>query len=120
MYIYLDESGNLGFDFSKKETTDFFVVTLLITKTFMVNRHIQKAIERTIKTKFPKKKRASVFELKGSKTNIEIKKYFYKLVEKYDFEIFTLVLNKRKVYNYLEEDKERLYNYIASVTNKNA
>lgn len=113
MYIYLDESGNLGFDFTKKESTNFFVVTLLIIKTPIANRHIQKAIERTIRTKFPKKKRAAVFELKGSKTNIKVKRYFYGLVEECNFEIFTLILNKRRVYDYLKGDKERLYNYIA-------
>ncbi len=31
-YIFLDESGNLGFDFKKKKTTKFFVITFLFVK----------------------------------------------------------------------------------------
>jgi len=30
-YIFMDESGDLGFDFSKKKTTTFFLVTFIFT-----------------------------------------------------------------------------------------
>jgi hypothetical protein len=31
-YIYMDESGDLGFDMTKSRTSRFFVITFLITK----------------------------------------------------------------------------------------
>jgi len=35
-HIYLDESGDLSFDFTKKGTSKFFIITVLISK----NKHI--------------------------------------------------------------------------------
>jgi hypothetical protein len=32
MYIFLDESGDLGFDFTKRKTSKFFVMTLLVSE----------------------------------------------------------------------------------------
>lgn len=32
MYIYLDESGDLGFDFRKKGTSKHFIITVLLTR----------------------------------------------------------------------------------------
>lgn len=32
-YIFLDESGDLGFDFIKKKTSKFFIVTCLFTES---------------------------------------------------------------------------------------
>jgi hypothetical protein len=43
MYIYLDESGNLDFDFSKKGATQFFVITLLIIEKTEVNNYYYKS-----------------------------------------------------------------------------
>lgn len=43
-YIFLDESGGLGFDFSKKRTTKFFVITLLFSKS---DRAIEKCVRAT-------------------------------------------------------------------------
>ena len=31
-YIYMDESGDLGFDITKSRTSKFFVITFLVTK----------------------------------------------------------------------------------------
>jgi len=115
VYIYLDESGNLGFDFTKQGTTRFFVVTLLIADSFYDNRKIFKAVERTIKVKIRKnkKKKDLSLELKGSKTDIAVKKYFYRQIENVKFGIYTLILNKARVYKDLQENKEKLYNFVS-------
>lgn len=31
-YIFMDESGDLGFNFKKKKTSQYFVVTFIFTK----------------------------------------------------------------------------------------
>ncbi len=114
MYIYLDESGDLGFDFSKPATTNYFVVTVLTIDDSLTNRKIEKAIERTLRTKVNRGKRKNLAaEIKGSKTNIKTKKYFYCQIKDDSFNIYTIVLNKREVQESLRRDKERLYNYIA-------
>jgi hypothetical protein len=51
MYIYLDESGDLGFDFSKTKTTKKFVITLLVCDTPMAPAIFKKAVHRTLRNK---------------------------------------------------------------------
>lgn len=50
--VFMDESGDLGFDFSKKGTTKYFVVALVLTKDV---RKFQKVVRDT-KSKMLKKK----------------------------------------------------------------
>lgn len=54
-----------------------------------------------------------VQELKGTNTTLEIKAYFYKLIEDLELSIYSLTLNKRRVYEALVKNKPRVYNYIA-------
>ncbi|MFA6571259.1 MAG: DUF3800 domain-containing protein, partial [Bacteroidota bacterium] len=46
-YIFLDESGDLGFDFSKKKTSNNFVITFLFLKTKNSVENIVKKIFRS-------------------------------------------------------------------------
>lgn len=43
-YIFLDESGNLGFDYKKKKTSKFFVITFLFAAD---KKPIEKLVKRT-------------------------------------------------------------------------
>jgi len=43
-YIFLDESGDLGFNFQKKKTSKFFIVTCLFTEN---KRPIEKVVRKT-------------------------------------------------------------------------
>jgi len=114
MYIYLDESGDLGFDFTKQGTSRFFVITLLIIHSNEVNRKILKMVERTVKDKINRKKKGKDInlEFKGSNTDIKVKEYFYRHIKDEQFEIFALILNKARVVDDLRERKEKLYNYV--------
>ncbi|MCF6150415.1 MAG: DUF3800 domain-containing protein [Candidatus Kuenenia sp.] len=110
LYLYLDESGDLGFDFFTKNPSKYFTVTVMLVQGMENRKRIAKAIKRTIQNKLLKQKGT---ELKGSKQSIEVKKYFYSHVESVPFEIYTLTLNKRRVYDYLTQKKDRVYNFIA-------
>lgn len=114
-YLYLDESGDLGFDFVNKKPSKFFIVTILAVNGDIENRILFKSVGKTLRRKLnPKGKRKRiVFELKGTKTTLEIKKYFYEQVRKINFYIYTITLNKKRVYEYLIKDKSRVYNFIA-------
>lgn len=80
MIIFLDESGDLGFDFSKSKTSRKFVITLLVCDGKEATDSFRKAARRTLKNKLNRKKKGSrvVQELKGAKTSLDIKKYFYR------------------------------------------
>ena len=60
-----------------------------------------------------KHRRRKVQELKGTGTTIEIKKYFYTKIKNIKFGVYSVTLNKKKVYDRLTKEKSRVYNYIA-------
>lgn len=116
MIIYLDESGDLGFDFSKQKTTKTFIITLLVCDDQDVSKQFKKAIRRTIrKLNRKKSKTRKIGELKGTDTNLKIKKYFYSQLRNEGWYIYVLALNKERVWPELQtkKAKPRLYNYIA-------
>ncbi len=119
MFIFLDESGDLGFDFSKRKTTRKFVITLLVCTTRTARRDIEKAVRRTLKNKLNRGKHRSriVTELKGSKTTLAVKKYCYSHIRDADWKLYALVLNKERVHDRLKTStgKKKLYNYLSRI-----
>jgi hypothetical protein len=109
-YLYLDESGDLGFDFFGKKPSNFFTVSILALREENNNRALISAVKKTIRRKLPR--RPSV-ELKGSHTSIAVKRYFYSLVRSVPFGLYALTLNKRRVYENLAQKKDRVYNFVA-------
>lgn len=110
LYLYLDESGDLGFDFFTKKPSKYFTITVMLVQGIENRKRMAKAVKRTLQNKLLKRR---ITELKGSKQSIEIKKYFYRHVESVPFEIYALTLNKRRVYEHLSQNKDRVYNFIA-------
>ena len=115
LYLYLDESGDLGFDFVNKKPSKFFTVAILFLNTTEANRKLIKAVKVTLRRKLnpPNKRKRIVRELKGSATLLDIKKYFYKQVKEINFDIYSITLNKRRVYERLTKEKSRVYNFVA-------
>jgi hypothetical protein len=115
LYLYLDESGDLGFDFVNKKPSKYFVVTILVVKGHEANRCLINGVKKTLRRKLnPKNKRKRIVsELKGTKTTIEVKEYFYQQVKDLDLAVYAIVLNKRRVYPSLVKQKSRVYNFIA-------
>ena len=117
MYIYLDESGDLGFDFEKQKTTKKFVITILICFSTESRNEFVKAVRRTLKNKLNHKKNRKryVKELKGTNTTLEIKKYFFRNIKNGNWSIYTLVLNKFRVIKRLQtkNGKKKLYNFLS-------
>ena len=118
MYIYLDESGDLGFDFTKIKTSKMFVVTLLCCNTNLARKDIEKAIQRTlIKINKPKSKARRVTEIKGSKTLLKYKQYFLRQISNEDWGIYSILLNKKRINSELQtkQTKPRLYNFLSRI-----
>lgn len=117
MFIYLDESGDLGFDFSKKKTTRKFVMTLLVCYTDEARKDISRAVKRTLKNKLNSKKTKTraINELKGTDTTQQVKEYFFKNIKSKEWAIYALVLNKRRVTADLrtKSAKKKLYNFLS-------
>jgi len=66
IYLYLDESGDLGFDFENKRPSPFFTITVVVVKNIASNQKLKKEVEIVLKRKLnPKKKQKRIItELK--------------------------------------------------------
>ncbi|MBU1037063.1 DUF3800 domain-containing protein, partial [Patescibacteria group bacterium] len=114
-YLYLDESGDLGFDFVNKKPSKFFTVAVLALRGVENNRKLIKAVKITLRRKLnPSGKRKRIVEeLKGEGTDINVKNYFYSKVKDIRFALYSVTLNKLRVYERLARNKSRVYNFMA-------
>jgi hypothetical protein len=110
LYLYLDESGDTGFDFINKKPSKFFTITILAISDTKQNRKLIKAVKKTIGIKLNRKNR-SYSELKGATTVLAVKKYFFNQVKDIPFNLYALTIDKKNFINF-EADKHRLYNFI--------
>ena len=113
-YLYLDESGDLGFDFVNKKPSKYFTITILAVSSQDTNRKLIKAVKKTLARKLnPRNKRKRIVEeLKGSLTTYSVKKYLYDQVKSIPFGLYSITLNKKRVFERLIKQKEHIYNYI--------
>ncbi len=114
-YLYLDESGDLGFDFVNKKPSRFFTVTILVVKGVENNRALINGVKKTIRRKLDSKRRRKTIdtELKGERTSIKIKEYLYNQLLNIPFELYCVTMNKRQAFAKLADEKSRIYNYMA-------
>ncbi len=78
MWIFLDESGDLGFDLCKKGISPYFAITILVCDHKQAYDKIKTAVRRTLKNKLNNRKnnKRVIQNLKGEATATGIKKYF--------------------------------------------
>jgi 6-pyruvoyl-tetrahydropterin synthase len=119
MYIFLDESGDLGFNFDNKNSSNFFCITLLVCYNRNTLFSFKSAIKRTLLSKFNQKNTKKITsELKGASTTISVKKYFYKQLSKYpdqDWEVYSIIVDKLALFKQINEflEPHRLYNLLS-------
>ncbi len=109
-YVFLDESGELGF---KSASSRYFVISLLSCDEGEI--YTLKRIIRKVRAKIIKKKLKKYPELKGNNSNDKIRMEILRRFNKTNSEIFVIILEKSKVYEYLKSKKNKLYNYIANL-----
>jgi hypothetical protein len=114
-FLYLDESGDLGFNPDKPGRSRHFTICILAVSTTTRNRTVASAVKKTIARKLnPKsKRRRRVKELKGTATNFEVKEYSYRQLSGVRFGLYAVTLNKDRLYPELQKQKDRTYNYLA-------
>lgn len=111
-YIYLDESGDLGFDFTKARTTKYFIVTFL----FAVEK---KPIDNSVKKIFrgfpPKQIKVHPGVLHAVKESPKTRQKLLNELARLDISILSIYLNKAKVYTKLQDEKQVLYNFVTNI-----
>lgn len=109
-YIFLDESGELGF---KDLSSKYFIITLLSCdegEVYSLRRIIKKVREKIVKKKVKKYP-----EIKGNNSSDNVRIDILQRFMKTNSEIFVIILEKSKVYEYLKDKKNKLYNYISNL-----
>lgn len=112
-WLYLDESGDLGFDFVNKKPSEFFTICILATSSSHTNKRFRYAVRKTLKRKVNHHRRHPVNEFHAYDTSMSAKTYACELLREERFGIYALTLNKRRVFDSLAENKPRVYNYVA-------
>ncbi len=110
-YIFLDESGDLGFDFDKQRTSRFFVITFLFCEN---KRSIEKLVALThSELKRQHKMKGSILHCYREKP-ITRQRLLHRLAKK-ECSIMTVYLDKKRVYTRLQDEKDILYNYVTNI-----
>ncbi len=105
-YIFLDESGDLGF---KQKSSKWFFTIVLIDNHKKIEKVI-KNIRKGLKKKF-KLKELHAYHADSITKHRMLKK----LSEIEDLKVLCVILNKKKVYIDLQNQKNYLYNYTANI-----
>lgn len=108
-YILLDESGDLGFSI-ERGSSKFFVVTVAFTKSKRSFEKIVRKVHRGLRKKFRK-----VGILHAYRETPITRTRVLKAVNEQDCSILAIVLNKKKVYTKLQDEKPVLYNYVTNI-----
>ncbi len=110
-YIFLDESGDLGFSPSKR-SSKYFVISILFIKDKRPLEKIAKKVHGMLRKKV---KRLSGGVLHCYKEKPATRKRLLQYIAKQDCKIMTIWLDKSKVYTKLKNEKHLLYNYVVNI-----
>jgi hypothetical protein len=108
----MDESGDLGFDFKKRGTSRYFVVTLLFVP------HEKGPIEKVVKkihSQLAKKHKKRIGTLHATDEKPVTRQRLLKALTEKDCAVMTIYLNKERVYSQLQDEKQILYNYVTNI-----
>jgi len=112
-YIFLDESGDLGFDFNKEKTSKYFIVTFLFVKEKTTLERMVKKIFRGFSKMEVKSHNGVLHAYKETpRTRQKLLNLFR---EKEMSNVIVIYLNKKKVYTKLQDEKHVLYNYVTNI-----
>lgn len=114
-YIFLDESGNLGFDFTKKKTSKYFVITFLFIKNEEDKKSTGKIVKKIFKSFTKKEIKYHYGILHAYKEKPQTRINLLKRLNLQDVSVIAIYLNKSKVYTKLQDEKQVLYNYVANI-----
>ena len=106
----MDESGDLGFNFDKRGTTSYFLITFLFSRS---KRPIEKCVKKVHLSLRKKYKKIGV--LHAYIEEPVTKRRLLSLLAEKDCKIMTILLNKKKVYTKLQDEKPVLYNYVTNI-----
>lgn len=112
-YIFMDESGDLGFNDNKEKTSKHFVIAFL----FSENKNIlDKIVKKTFNSLPDKiiKKHSGTFHCYKEQPKVRFK-LLNLLKEKKDVSVMIIRLDKNKLWTDLKQEKNLLYNNVVNI-----
>jgi hypothetical protein len=119
MYVFLDESGDLGFTldqpYREGGSSRYLTISFLL-----IPKDLLQLPKRIVKKIYNKRKRSAKNELKGAdlneSENIFVAKKTVELINKNpQIRIFAITVYKRNVADHIRKDPNKLYNYMVSL-----
>ena len=109
-YILLDESGDLGFSFDRG-SSQHFIVTVIFTE----NKRKLERIARKAYLALTKKEQRKRSSLHAYHEQPITRQRLLKDLQSTDCKVMVIVLNKKRVYTKLQDEKAVLYNYVTNI-----
>lgn len=106
LYVYIDESGDLG-----KYGSKYFTVAAVIVE----DQQILKRIIKKVRQRKLKKTIKQLPELKANNSDRLTREAVLNYVKKANCSIFAIVVEKDHIMNHLFEIKNKLYNYLCGI-----
>ena len=110
MLVFVDESGDAGFKFAEGSST-YFVVTLIIFGSDEEAEKLRLRIDALrLELKLP-----CDYEFHFVRNNVHIRRTFLNMIKGYDFQYFSLVIDKRKLVDAEYQSGNSFYKVICGV-----
>ncbi len=114
-YIYMDESGDLWFDWKKSKTSKYFVVSFLFIGDEVTRNNTEKIVNKIFRLFQPKERLHHAPVLHAHKETPKTRTKTLGLIASKDVSVLSIYLNKKNVYTRLHDEKHLLYNYIVNI-----
>ncbi len=111
VYLYIDESGDLGFS---KGGSKYFILSCVKMDNEETNKQFRR-IPKKIRQRMLSKKMKEQPELKFSNSSVLIREQFLSRVAKLNVEIYSIIIKKEYTQKQLRDNLPILYNYLMKV-----
>jgi Protein of unknown function (DUF3800) len=110
-YVYIDESGDLGFT---ERGSDYFVIACVKVDDDETNKNLQR-IPKKIRQRKLRKKYHKCPELKFSNSSSLIREQFLSRAARLNIEVYSVIIKKEYTQEKLRNNLPILYNYILKI-----
>lgn len=114
-YLYIDESGDLGFG---KRGSEYFIICCVKIDDDKTNMLFQRIPKKVRQRKLSKKLKKTT-ELKFSNSSVIVRNSFLKRVAALDVEIYSLIIKKDDVKSNLRNNLPIFYNFLIKILIEN-
>lgn len=111
-YIFMDESGDLGFDLKKKGVSKYFLISFIFANE---KKTLERIVSKTFRSMPKKQIWQHVGVLHAHKEHPRTRLHALKSLNETDVSILCIFLNKEQVYTKIQDNKSVLYTNVTNI-----